>query len=158
MIVLVAGGSKSSEQGAMQSGSFEVVGIPRILYVDDDPGLARLVAKVLARDYDVVTTLSAADTLRLIANGERFDAILVDLHLTGMTGEELVRQLDALRPDLAHRIAFVTGSADPDANAGLLQGHGSPHLGKPFEIEALRAFVAAILANDPIVEKRGAGP
>ena len=142
----------------MQSGSFEVVHIPRILHVDDEPALARLVAKVLARDYDVVTTLSAADALRLIANGERFDAILVDLHLTGMTGEELMRQLDVLRPDLAHRVAFVTGSVDPDANAGFLQGQGSPHLAKPFEIEALRAFVAAVLANDPVVEKRGTGP
>jgi CheY-like chemotaxis protein len=158
MIGGVAGGSKSSEHGAMQSGSFEVVEIKKILFVDDEPALARLVVKVLARDYEVVTAPSAEDALDRLKRGERFDAILADLHLPGMTGEDFLKRLDTLDPPFAGSVAFVTGGVDSPEDAGFLRSVPNPHLGKPFEIDELRGFVAALLANEPVVSiKRRAG-
>jgi CheY-like chemotaxis protein len=141
----------------MQSGSFEVVTIPRLLLVADDVVFVRLVVKVLARDYEVVAASSAHDALDRIARNEPFDAILVDMQLRGMTGQDFMQRLDALRPDLACSVAFVTGGAPDDETT--LRSVPNSRLRKPFGVTELRDFVAALLASEPVVEtRRGAGP
>ena len=82
----------------------------RILYIDDDPGLARLVQRALgARGYAVeVAAGGEAGLARLAAGG--IDAVALDHHMPGRTGLDLLPEIRAL-PD-APPVIYVTGSED----------------------------------------------
>jgi signal transduction histidine kinase len=84
--------------------------LKRILYVEDDEGLARLMQKRLSRhDLTVDISLSAEDALKHLKN-EAYDLLLVDYHLPGMSGIDL---LDALGAQPPHPpIVILTASGD----------------------------------------------
>ncbi len=82
----------------------------RILYVDDDPGLARLVQRALTgRGYAVEVAADGAAGLARLAQGG-IDAVALDHHMPGQTGLELLPAIRAL-PE-APPVIYVTGSED----------------------------------------------
>lgn len=67
----------------------------RILVVDDEPDLLDIVSIMLEHGgYEVETAPTAEKALRMLQKGS-YDAILLDLHLPGMQGEELCRTVKA---------------------------------------------------------------
>ena len=88
----------------------EVDPAPRILYVDDDPGLGRLVQRALrTRGYAVeLAPDGEAGLARLAAGG--IDVVALDHHMPGQTGLEVLPAIRAL-PD-APPVVYVTGSED----------------------------------------------
>ena len=61
----------------------------RILIVDDEDGMRRLLSRVLAREgYDTSAVGSGAEALRLVAN-ERFDLVVTDIKMLEMDGLEI---------------------------------------------------------------------
>ncbi|CAO4178538.1 sensor histidine kinase [Methylorubrum populi] len=82
----------------------------RILYIDDDPGLGRLVERALrARGYRVELAGTGEDGLERARAGQ-IDLIALDHHLPDQTGLDLLPALRAL-PD-APPVIYVTGSED----------------------------------------------
>lgn len=73
-----------------------------ILVVDDEPALVELVEEMLAEcGYEPVGFASSAAALAAVREQPgRFDAVLSDQTMPGLTGEELARELQALRPEL----------------------------------------------------------
>ena len=63
----------------------------RILYIDDDPGLARLVQKTLqARGFEVEFALSGGAGLEKLRAG-RFDVVGLDHHMPGRPASKCCR-------------------------------------------------------------------
>ncbi|HEX9053058.1 MAG TPA: MEDS domain-containing protein [Anaeromyxobacter sp.] len=114
----------------------------RVLVVDDESLLARAYARVLGRDHEVEALTSAAEALRLLAAGRRWDVIICDLLMPGMTGMDLAEWAAREAPDVAPRLIFVTGGACTERSRAFLERGGFPWLEKPVEPEALRAAVA----------------
>jgi two-component sensor histidine kinase/ActR/RegA family two-component response regulator len=82
----------------------------RVLYVDDDSGIARLVRKSLeARGFLVDHAASSEAALALLQGGG-FDAVALDHHMPGRTGLELLADIRAIPG--APPVVFVTGSQD----------------------------------------------
>jgi two-component sensor histidine kinase len=82
----------------------------RVLYVDDDEGLRRLVSRALIRrGYEVSVAASAEEGLALSA-AESFDVVALDHYMPGMGGFEALNALLA-RPD-PPPIVYVTGSEE----------------------------------------------
>lgn len=82
----------------------------RVLYVDDDPGLARLVRKTLeGRAFIVEHAASGEEALTALSHGG-IDAVALDHHMPGRTGLDLLADIRAI-PD-APPVVFVTGSQD----------------------------------------------
>ena len=82
----------------------------RVLYVDDDAGLARLVRKTLEGHAFVVEHAASGDeALAALAQGG-IDAVALDHHMPGRTGLDLLADIRAL-PN-APPVVFVTGSQD----------------------------------------------
>jgi len=80
----------------------------RILYIDDDAGLRRLVEKLLGRrGHSVVGAESGAEGLAAAAEN-RFDVIAVDHYMPNMDGLETLSELRKLRD--CPPIVYVTGS------------------------------------------------
>ena len=81
----------------------------RVLYVDDDPGIARLVRKTLeAKGFAVDHAASSDEALDALRNGE-YSAVALDHHMPGRTGLDLLSEIAV--PG-APPVVFVTGSQD----------------------------------------------
>jgi CheY-like chemotaxis protein len=115
----------------------------RILIVDDEVGLGRALQR-LFRDYDAVVNTSAQGALDRIVLGERFDLILSDVGMPGMSGCELYDEIRRLDPGQASRMVFVTGGSDEKSEKALAAS-GQPVLMKPFDPKELRTFVERFL-------------
>jgi PAS domain S-box-containing protein len=121
----------------------------RLLVVDDDPLVARLIQRVLAGDHDVTAVGSAQEALDLVRAGSTFDVILCDVMMPRMTGMDLHEALLAMAPVLAERVVFVTGGTFTSHARAYLDEVANARLAKPFDVGELRALVADRLAGVP---------
>jgi len=90
----------------------------------------------------------AASAWRILAEeAKEFDAITLDLRLSGLSGRTIFERLERELPQMAARVLFVTGeNADLDTEA-FLERSGRPTLRKPFGVKALIAGLATLLAH-----------
>jgi CheY-like chemotaxis protein len=107
----------------------------RVLLLDDDPSMQRLVARILGNEgfrVDVFTTGSQA-----IAALERetYDVILLDLMMPVEGGMTVIRHLRGKNAAMLKRSILVTAS--PDSLIGALSGEVSTVVQKPFEPQQL---------------------
>lgn len=94
----------------------------RVLVIDDDARLGRLVGRMLERDYAVTVVTSGREALNRVAIGARFELILCDVMMPQMTGMRFFDHLGAVAPELLGRVVFWTGGAfGPGAEAFLKQ-------------------------------------
>ncbi len=119
----------------------------RILVVDDEPDIAQLLADVLERDgHQVECALSGREALARLADGA-VDLIISDLRMPDMDGPSLYRALASDRPELAARMAFVTGDTLAADLTGFLSEIGARVLEKPLDPGDLSRRVQALLAE-----------
>ncbi len=119
----------------------------RVLFVDDEPQLARLAEAVLsALKYQPTAVTDPAEALRLVrADPQAFDVVITDLSMPGMIGTELAAQLLALRPDLP--IILVTGYAAKLTPKTVTAIGIRELLLKPFTFQSLGDAVQRVLSS-----------
>lgn len=116
-----------------------------VLVVDDEIVFATALRRLLSRDNHQITIVPDGRlALDRIQAGERFDAILCDLMMPGMSGMELHAQLLATMPEQAARMIFLTGGAFSSSAKQFLDRLANPWFDKPCDLEALRAVVLRI--------------
>ena len=76
---------------------------------------------------------------------ERYDIIISDLKMPGMSGQELYDRVRTLDASLAKRIIFSTGDVVSAETREFLERSGNTYLQKPFELEAMRQAVMATM-------------
>lgn len=110
-----------------------------ILIVDDDAAIGNLEQEVLERaGYAVQRAYSGTEALLLLKN-RRPDLVLLDLMLPGLTGEEVLPQLQGLP------VIVVSAKAAVQDKVTLLLGGAADYLTKPFDTKELLARVAVRL-------------
>ena len=117
----------------------------RLLIVDDDEKVGEALACLLRADHDVEVSVEPRAIAERLLAGERFDAILCDLMMPGMTGMELHAIVVREVPDQAERFVFVTGGAFTPAATDFVGRVSNTVLEKPTISRALNAAVAAQL-------------
>jgi len=122
-------------------------GRARLLVVDDEALVGRAIKRVLGRRYEVVTLDDPLEALRLVEAGERFDALLCDMMMPGMSGMDLHDRLKELAPALAERTIFLTGGAFTGAARQFLDAVANARVEKPFDARALESVVDAVLGK-----------
>jgi len=126
----------------------------RILVVDDEPKICRMIVALLSRGgYAVDTCLDGTEALEKF-RAARFDLVISDLRMPGVNGFDLIRQLKALQPDLP--VIAVTGHATTDTAVHALQSGADDYIPKPFNIEKVRETVAAVLQSREVLAAAGA--
>jgi DNA-binding NtrC family response regulator len=114
----------------------------RVLVIDDEVKFGSLVARALVPEHEVVVLASAKEALDHIARGERFDLVLCDLMLPGVSGVDFHERVGSMAPELAERIVFVTGGAYSQRAVAFLERADIRHLEKPFpSLAGFRAVV-----------------
>ena len=127
----------------------------RILIVDDEPTVVRILQRLLDKEHDVTATHDAREALALCAGGAQFDLILCDLMMPQMTGMELHRELVRISPALAARMIFVTGGAFTAEARQFMAERPSEILEKPFKPANLRVIVQRYLFEKAPADGRG---
>ena len=117
----------------------------RVLVIDDEPMLRGAIRRMLASEHAVEEISDAGEALRRMSVGERFDVILSDLMMPGMTGMELHAEVAKLDPDQAGKIVFMTGGAFTDRAREFLDAVPNPRLDKPFTAQELRGAVNSMM-------------
>ncbi|RKH06401.1 response regulator, partial [Corallococcus sp. CA053C] len=113
----------------------------RILVVDDEPNVTVALQRSLATEHEVATANSAQAALRLVNEGGRFDLILCDVMMPGMTGMDLYFELGRSVPEQAGRMVFMTGGAFTPRTVSFLRDVPNLKLSKPLDLTQLRELV-----------------
>ncbi len=117
----------------------------RVLVVDDEPVIVRMLSRSLASHADVTGESDPARALALILqDGARLDVIVCDVMMPGMTGIDLHERVARERPDLAGRFLFMTGGTYTARTRDYLARVPNPCLGKPFDLAQVLAAIEQV--------------
>jgi CheY-like chemotaxis protein len=116
-----------------------------VLVVDDEPAIGAAIRRALRNEYDVRVATRAAEALRWVRGGERFDVIFCDLMMPERTGVDLYDDLREAAPELLERVIFMTGGAFTERTRAFLDALPNPRIDKPFDVRDLRAAIAGRL-------------
>jgi DNA-binding response OmpR family regulator len=120
----------------------------RILVVDDDQGILKLVTRVLRDEAYAVDTASTGEEARTLALVNEYDGIILDLQLGDRHGFEILQEL---RRNGRHTpVLLYSGRADTESIVRGLDAGADDYVVKPVSNEELRARVRTLL-------RRGAG-
>jgi CheY-like chemotaxis protein len=110
----------------------------RILVIEDEPSVAAFLRAALERrGYEVFSSRTGAEGLKLLASGN-FQGVISDFRTPGgVTGADVHDWLSHNRPDLAGRIIFITGDTASAETLALLAHSGTPCVEKPFRVHQL---------------------
>jgi PAS domain S-box-containing protein len=124
-----------------------------VLLVDDEEPLVRLGEEILAElGYEPVGFSSATDALdALRADPQRFDLLLSDEAMPGLTGSELARAARALRPDLP--IVLMSGFVTPPLQQRARELGAAAVLAKPLAAADIAAALVRALRGLPTAVK-----
>ena len=119
----------------------------RVLLIEDDAELAHWLMRALARSpLSDGLKVEWADDARLGARriaAERFDCLVLDLQLPGMSGMELLRRMRAADDRMPVLILTASGAVSQRVEA--LMGGADDFLAKPFAVEELEARMVALV-------------
>lgn len=117
-----------------------------VLIIDDEESIGRLVKRLLDRKgYDVIISdnpLTALETFR--AEAARIVSVLLDLRMPQMRGEDVMRELQKIKPGIP--IIVMSGYRLQDLDEALDEDLYFAFLQKPFDLSTLYNTLAQALA------------
>ncbi len=118
----------------------------RILLVEDNPEAALFAVHVLTKraQFEVTHTADPAVALGLAAAG-RWDLVLTDLEMPGMTGLELLHALRQVAPRLP--VVVVTAHVPAGMTHTALLSEADAYLSKPLRIDQLISTATDLIRN-----------
>lgn len=119
--------------------------LPRILIVDDEDAHLAILQKILEEaDYGVETCSSGLEVLsRLRAN--RYDAVLCDIWMPGITGLGLYQLVKEEFPQYNRRFIFITADVASEMTWAVIRDKNLPCVKKPFTPAELLEKVNEVL-------------
>lgn len=112
----------------------------KLLLVDDDPGVVRLLGEIIASQFgDTIELTSCTDPKEARQQIEEriVDVLITDLEMPGINGLELLRC--AKRKNVCTQVLFITGHSTLDALTDAMELGATDYLLKPLdEAELIR--------------------
>jgi DNA-binding NtrC family response regulator len=123
----------------------------RILVVDDDPSLRRVLQVQLEQEgYEVAVTASAQQTLSVLQL-RQFDLVITDLKMPGMSGLELLKHARLQYPNTI--IIMLTAFGTVDTAVEAMKAGAYDYLTKPVHQDEMSVVVRRALEHLHLVEQ-----
>lgn len=119
----------------------------KILVVDDDVQIGRLVQVAFKRsEHEVVTTSEGQDAMRILRS-EPIDLVICDVMMPGLNGHEICH-LVRLDAELAHiPFLFLSARKEDEDRLEAMEVGSDDFIGKPFSVQELLMRVNRLLMN-----------
>jgi len=112
--------------------------MPSILIVEDDNDINNMITDSLTKNnYSCVQAFSGTEAL-LRMEQSKFDLILLDLMLPGMSGNIVIKKI---KPENNTPVIVISSKDELDSKVDLLSAGADDYITKPFEIKELLARV-----------------
>ncbi|HEX8700797.1 MAG TPA: PAS domain S-box protein [Myxococcaceae bacterium] len=119
----------------------------RVLVVDDEPGVGKVLRRIL-RDHDVEISSGGRQALeRLQQDPDLFDAVLCDVMMPDLGGKDLYEAVRRTHSGLERRFVFVSGGAFTANAREFLEAIPNPKLEKPFDEPTLRQIIQDLVGR-----------
>jgi CheY-like chemotaxis protein len=118
----------------------------RVLFVDDDDLVAGIGERTLSSVGHKVTVMTSSDDALMTfrSNPDQFDIVITDLHMPGMSGLDLAKEIMIVRPDVP--VILCGGSTDAPSDDVRKETGIRRFLAKPVVPHDLEKAVAEVLA------------
>ncbi len=123
------------------------LGNERVLFIDDEPPIAKMAGRMLGRlGYAAETRTSGEEALDLFKeNPDGFDIVITDLSMPDMPGDELAGELRRIRPDIP--IILCTGFGNTEAEEEAEAMEVNAFVTKPILMREIAKTIRRILDN-----------
>lgn len=126
----------------------------RVLVVDDEPLMGRVVKRCFGKAHVVEWVGSGREALERLVGPEHWDVVFLDVMMPEMTGIELFEALSERAPRHRDAVVFLTGGAFAPGGEEFLARTGRPRIAKPFEARELLAIAREVVQARGRVETR----
>jgi len=123
----------------------------RILLVEDDPSLSKMLLSALSESSHAVDHIDDGLVAYNLLKTEIYDAIILDLSLPGMDGIDVLKQVRDLHNHVP--IIILTARREVQSRVLALNNGADDYLVKPFDISELEARLGAIFRRSMMRDK-----
>jgi len=117
----------------------------RILVVDDEEGIRKLVSTILVKSGHVVdVTGDSVDAFEKLGSNT-YDVIICDIRIPGMSGMEVYKLTLEAHPELTGKFIFITGDTSDETTRVFLEQNNLSYISKPFDRETMIKKVNSLL-------------
>ena len=120
-----------------------------LLVIEDESAVMSFLRAALERNgYRIVGASSGAEGLKLLQDGS-YGAVISDMRTPGdINGADVHAWIRTHRPELSHRMLFITGDTVNQETMAILEKTGPPCIEKPFRVAQLLKSVEMLLGGD----------
>ncbi|MDH5695530.1 MAG: PAS domain S-box protein [Dehalococcoidia bacterium] len=116
----------------------EGVAKARIMVVDDEPSICQFLNRFLTGEGHKVQTVLNVEAALQKMNAAKYDLVLLDIKMPGMSGIELYEHMKEVDPALQQKVVFIAGEVNSSKVKAFLSKTRVPCLTKPFNLEQLK--------------------
>lgn len=120
-----------------EPGGGPALDLKAVLLVDDDKQLAAALQWALADEHYLVDLAYDGEEALLKVKAHDYDAVICDVKMPRMRGDEFYLKARNLRPAVADRFIFITGYATDPHITAFFSRHELKYLVKPFPVTGL---------------------
>lgn len=120
----------------------------KILAIDDEAVIRKLLETFLGKNHDVVTKANGIDAMAHIQNGNIPDLIICDILMPEMNGYDFVKQIRASGLFSKIPLLMLSGEEDSKTRINFYRMKVRNFITKPFNPEELEVLVELILSEN----------
>jgi CheY-like chemotaxis protein len=122
----------------------------RVLVADDDPEILALIGKVLSDEpFEVTLCNDAESALVRLQRGGRYDILISDFMLPGISGIDLIHQVRNNGATATMPVVMISGHGNYAMDSRAKMAGANAFLRKPFTLSHLRTTVQQLLGRSP---------
>lgn len=118
--------------------------MPTLLIVDDDHNIRGMLFDLLSDRYECHTASMAEEALQYL-EVEKYDAILTDIAMPGLTGVELLQRVQ--ERDLGTPVILISGKGGEQDTKSLIDLGAFAYVTKPFNLDEIEQVVERAVGN-----------
>ncbi|HET6720684.1 MAG TPA: sigma-54 dependent transcriptional regulator [Rhodocyclaceae bacterium] len=122
-----------------------------VLVVDDEPGILNFLGRALSSRCDGVETAGSAEAAAKLASRKRYDVIILDITLPGMSGLDWLKDLRT--QGFAGEVILMTAFADLQTAIDALRAGASDFILKPFRLPQMLAAVGRAVERSALLRE-----
>jgi diguanylate cyclase (GGDEF)-like protein len=124
---------------------------PKILVIDDDEQIRRLVVDLFEEVY-LCSEASSAEEALLVLGQESFELVISDINMGGMSGLELLPHVSSISPDTI--VLMISGQNNIETAIEALRAGAFDYIMKPLDIRHVEAAVERALKQSSLLKEK----